>query len=696
MDYICGKGVDGNHLFWLFLKENLTMKNILMLKFIGIFVLMLMSVPSTLANVTTDLEEAEEFYKTRKYDQAAQGYQNVIHKADPNVAGDIELAFQARRRLPLVYLAADRQPQAQADVLELLAKNHDHPRLPHAVHEIVEEAKKLDLTLQAGQICQNILASQPNHPQAIWLKMGVAIANAYMGNDSAVDSTLRNIIAQHAGDDRAAEALGQTAWAYRKLDKNAQARNVYQYVVDNWPDKDRAIFSQRGLVLCSIALDDDAGAEVALQKLFAEYEGNKYMAEIVRNIAGAYSKKGKANEAVTLHQYVVDKHPESPEALWCQRDMIIYDIDAGDGQAVEAALQKLVTGFAGRTQLPEALAGIGEHYRRRGNLQNARQIHQTIIDKWPQTEHAVTSQTAVTEIDILLLVQSGKEQEVQQALSNLIATYRTDPALPRILAHVGDQYQRVGKYENAEALYRQVIDIVPLTERAADVQGAIGWTYVKRELYDQAAREYGKVVEIYPKSNWAPNGQFWVAQCYYKKGDLEQAVAEYQKVIEMYPDSKQAGFARRRIAVIQDMQDHAVPPRPEMNQSETGQISADCSCGPSALVVLAGLLGVSLDGQEMTQLAGTDEQGLTSMYGLAQAARAKGLKATGMKLSFEDLNKLGKPVIAFVGGTHFTVIKRAGKTDVVEANKKGGETVISQEDFCRTWDGYVLILEKTA
>ncbi|OHB72988.1 MAG: hypothetical protein A2Z25_06235 [Planctomycetes bacterium RBG_16_55_9] len=288
------------------------MRSISTLKYAGIFLLILLAAPFALADVADDMKEAETLSKAGKYGQAEQSYQNVINKADPNEAGDIELAFQARRRLPLAYLATDRQPQAQAAVMDMLAKNHDPPRLPHAVHEIVEEAKKLDLTLQAGQIYQNILTAQPQHPQAVWLKMGVAIANAHLGNDSAVDSTLQNIIAQHAEDDRAAEALGQAAWAYRKLNKNAQARNVYQYVVDNWPDKDRAIFSQRGLVLCSLALDDDAAADAALQKLLAEYDGSQYMAEIVRNIAGAYSKKGKADEAATLHQYVVDKHPESP------------------------------------------------------------------------------------------------------------------------------------------------------------------------------------------------------------------------------------------------------------------------------------------------------------------------------------------------------------------------------------------------
>ena len=57
----------------------------------------------------------------------------------------------------------------------------------------------------------------------------------------------------------------------------------------------------------------------------------------------------------------------------------------------------------------------------------------------------------------------------------------------------------------------------------------------------------------------------------------------------------------------------------------------------STLNVL-GNFGINTTEEELANLAGTDESG-TTMYGLAEAAKAKGLNAIGMKLSVDDLKK---------------------------------------------------------
>ena len=143
-----------------------------------------------------------------------------------------------------------------------------------------------------------------------------------------------------------------------------------------------------------------------------------------------------------------------------------------------------------------------------------------------------------------------------------------------------------------------VIEIVPNSEQAADVQaevqGAIGWTYVERGLYDQAIIEFRKVPENYPVSRWASNGQYWVGQCYYKKGDFEQAMIEYRKVIDMYPYSKEAGYAERKIALIEGRREKTGC-SPAQTEKQSKATEGSSGCGPSALVTLGYLLGINLN-----------------------------------------------------------------------------------------------------
>ena len=72
------------------------------------------------ADVAADMKEAEGLYKAGQYAQTEQAYLKVIKEADPANAADSEAVFKARRRLPALYLATDRLPQAEAAVRQLL------------------------------------------------------------------------------------------------------------------------------------------------------------------------------------------------------------------------------------------------------------------------------------------------------------------------------------------------------------------------------------------------------------------------------------------------------------------------------------------------------------------------------------------------------------------------------------------------
>jgi len=529
------------------------MRNISMLKFGCFFLPILMATQLTLADIANEMEmeEAEKLYEAGNYSQAEEKYQNVINNADPDKPEDIELVFQARRKLPLVYLATDQQSQAQISLQQLLTNHANHQRLPHAIHEIVEQAKKIDKTLQAGQVYQSILEAQPKHPQAIWLKMGIAITNAHLGNDEAVDSTLQNIITKNADDNRAAEALGQTAWAYRKLKQEAKARNVYKYVVDSWPNKDRAIFSQRGLVLCSIALGDQAGADAAIQKLLTDYVGSKYMPEIMRNIAGAYYSKGNLDKAVTLHQYVVDKYPENLEAIWSQRDTALCHIDAEDEQAVQADLQKLVTSFADHAQLPNALAGIGEHYRKNGDLQNARQIHQHVVSQFPTSSEAIWSQHDV----VLCSLELGEMEAAQVATQELLQKFAWDKNISTAVWNIAQLHRDKLNWEHARPLCEYLVDKHSNTEISIWAQKALLYASISEK--DPAAIDVGiqQLLSRFSSNKQLSEVAYWVA---HELNQLDPAKAyelsEY--ISEMYPEDEFALYSKINLCVLQIRQDN--------------------------------------------------------------------------------------------------------------------------------------------
>jgi tetratricopeptide (TPR) repeat protein len=104
--------------------------------------------------------------------------------------------------------------------------------------------------------------------------MGMAIASVHLAEDKAVDAVVRDIITQHGADDRASEALNHIAWAYRKIGRYSEALTIYQYVVNNWPQKDRVVFAQQSIAICQLRLGDRQAADEALQVMLQRGEGS--------------------------------------------------------------------------------------------------------------------------------------------------------------------------------------------------------------------------------------------------------------------------------------------------------------------------------------------------------------------------------------------------------------------------------------
>ena len=135
--------------------------------------------------------------------------------------------------------------------------------------------------------------------------------------------------------------------------------------------------------------------------------------------------------------------------------------------------------------------------------------------------------------------------------------------------------------------------------------------------------------------------------------------------------------------------------RDQETRSNLKQVAATRSngCGPRALATLFELMGISTEESELAVLAGMDERGFTSMYGLVQAVKAKGLEAIGYQLSIEELNSVPFPVIAHVKGNHFVVVSAYNPPNVTVIDNRHKSDIITS-DFAQMWSGSVLVVQR--
>lgn len=121
-------------------------------------------------------------------------------------------------------------------------------------------------------------------------------------------------------------------------------------------------------------------------------------------------------------------------------------------------------------------------------------------------------------------------------------------------------------------------------------------------------------------------------------------------------------------------------------------------CGPRAMAIVCGKLGIHTDIAALRKAAGTTAKG-TSMEGLAVAARSVGLKAEGIQVGRDGLAGIHPPAISWWLTNHYVaLLSLSGKGDtgtatIRDPNVDHDET-LQQEVFLRRSAGYVLLIRR--
>jgi tetratricopeptide (TPR) repeat protein len=254
--------------------------------------------------------------------RASQETPSGVTANDSKANGD---AVAAQKKLVIDSIAKGDMVTAEAACWLLVSQP-----TPVALHEIVEEAKAIVKLSEVRQIYQDMIAARPNDPDVIWLKTGLAIADVHLSDDTAVQAMLQDIIARHGSDDRAAESFNQIAWAYCKLEQRAMALPIYQYTVDSWPQKSRVAYAQQSIATCQIKLGDFAAADKAFDAFVQKFANDADASKLILWTGFCYEDAGQKDKAYDVYGLVVQKYPDTPEAVTAQTRRALASLEAED------------------------------------------------------------------------------------------------------------------------------------------------------------------------------------------------------------------------------------------------------------------------------------------------------------------------------------------------------------------------------
>ena len=456
-------------------------------------------VPATLYNIT------KKYDGLRKYEEA-KGVCELILKQYPGSAsaGNAQIYLSKRNILSLI--DTKDYTKAEAELDELTTDFIGHPDLAEAMYAIAERYELPGKYEQAWSLYEHIVQFYPDSPYAAKARydgpeiyvFSLIASGKYIEAQGAIDKFVVDF-AEHPA------LPGALYWFAKRLDaagKYDQARSIYQQVAWQFPDDAHAtkalIEVSKVDALTFIETGDDTAAQKVLDNLIADFSDNTDLPDVIFRIEDEYynraighKRQGRDKEgdefyrkAIAVCEKMIHQLPLSaqytPRAYWCAA--VVYSQELRQYQKGIEYYQHIIDNWPKYKFAYHAQFLVGRYYQKlenSGGLPESEanpkieQGYKSVIENYPDSDSAPAAalnlgrmyfkraQWADAAYYFEMFVQMDNGRAPNQVLINL-------------LYDLGKTYERMGKLDMAEEMYRIFIEIAsPDDTRITTVQAKL-------------------------------------------------------------------------------------------------------------------------------------------------------------------------------------------------------------------------------
>jgi len=402
------------------------------------------------ADASAQLKEAGMLVKNRQYEQAEAIYQQIV-TAFP----DTNEALEAQKQLTCVYIATDRQQEADAAFEKLITGFSKNKNISEAVWLIAKRYNTSKKYEKAIEINQYNVEHFPKDIHAMWSQMNIIRYYISNGNEPAADAAFNKLITIFSQQPTLPEEVWRLAKMYSGLKRDDKAFEFYQYNVEHFPKDIHAMWSQMDIIRAHISNGNEPAADAAFNKLLTVFSQQPTLPEEVWRLAKMYSGLKRDDKSFELHQYNTEHFSKDIHAMWSQMDIIRAYISDGNEPAADAAFNKLLTVFSQQPTLPEEVWRIAKMYSGLKRDDRAFELYQYNVGHSPKDIHAMWSQMNI----IRAYITDGNEPAADAAFDKLLAVFSDQPTLPNEVYRIADLYGQTGRYNKANGLYKKALQL---------------------------------------------------------------------------------------------------------------------------------------------------------------------------------------------------------------------------------------------
>jgi len=414
---------------------------------------------------------------------------------------------------------------------------------------------------KAEQIYKTII--KENRRDGNELKAYQELATLYVqsGNIPAAEETAAVLIKKFSKHNQLAYALYWITERYERLDKFQEAKNNYKQIVENYPNDEWAGWAQLGFLRTEakslIASGKYIQAQKTVDKLTAGFAYHSNFSESLYWLAERYQRADRFGETKKLYQQIIEKFPDSTWANMARFSIAKINavslLVSQDYVSAHKAVVQLTVDFADNPDLPESLYWIAERYERANKFENAKQLYEQIIKKYPNSPWVDKSRFAIVEMDASSFIALQDYGKAQEALDKLIIDFADNPDLPEMLYWFAARFERADKFSEAKRTYQKIVqnytDSLWAVKAKLSIERCNIFSLIISEKYVQAHGEINELVTDFADNPDLPETLYWLAERFERAGKFEGAKDIYQQIMGKYSSTQwadKAGFCIAR------------------------------------------------------------------------------------------------------------------------------------------------------
>jgi len=470
-----------------------------------------------------------------KYQEAKYYYNYVVENFPDNPQ-----AILSQKDIVKAAIEAEDYTAEQQELDKLKTVYANHPELAKALCSVADRYIEKDIYDKANELNKYIVINFAETDDGLRAQKNLAKTYIAAADDPNAQAAIAKLQTDFENQPGQSAAIRSIADGYRKAGNYAKAIELYQYLIEAYPNDDDRIHCKKGLAVSKIWSTEDANDSdtiAVVSSLATDFNGHPDSIYSVFRIGEEYQKRAKKL------------------------------LDNGNTGSAEGYFSKAIEQWQMIAQLPpindltdKVHYRIAECYMYIDDYNNATAHYKKVVSDWPNSEYKMLAQKylAIANIGI------GDDPNALSQVDRLIVDFNDSPFLPRIVFHIGEEYflqaskikgiddnQAKDYFQKAISVWQRVITKLPASATYTSRS-----CYITAVVYSQELHEYQKSIEYYqmvvnnwPEYKYADNAHFFLACCFEKLASLgiiseADAAAQIRQTCERllanYPDSQMA------------------------------------------------------------------------------------------------------------------------------------------------------------